>query len=341
MSVTTNNERILMQLKFLLLALVLSISGAVGFAQSKKKQIEHLKFKLDSINQVLTSERNTNSNRDIELNKTIQKLEVKNSSIEQRLKQSESEINKKNEILKDENRKILNLEQEISSLQDSLERTSSKNKLQLLGAFERRLSDHEILQILESKNKEFKPKLIEGEKNIEILGSQAFNLNGGKQCIVVIGIRGEDDSHGGMGANALVHLTLEKNLWQVESYKIISLNTQWGDYAELEGICSVGKENIAILISGYESGQGSAISDRKIFLLYKDKFIEAYEGLNLENNSSEEDESDPSYYDHEYEISFKDTGNDFFDLIETFKSRGKYVSETIYHFNEQTMKYEN
>jgi|GEM_PF-6330116 len=330
-----------MQLNFLLAILVLSISGNTAFSQSKKKQIEHLKFKLDSINQVLTSERNTNSIRDIELNKTIQKLEVKNSSIEQRLKQSESEINKKNEILKDENRKILNLTQEISSLQDSLNRTHSKNALQLIGDFELKLSDNEILQILESKNKEFKLKLIEGEKNIEIQGRQAFNLNGEKQCIVVLGIRGEDGSHGGMGTNALVNFTLKKNQWQIKSYEISSLNTQWGDYAELEGICSVGKENIAIVLSGYESGQGSAISERKIFLLYKEKFTEAHEGLNFENNSGEVGEFDPSYYNHEYEISFKDTGKDFFDLIETFKSRGKYVSEKIYHFNDQTMKYEN
>jgi hypothetical protein len=348
MSVTTNNETILMQLKFLLLALVLSISGTVGFAQSKKKQIKHLKFKLDSINQVLTSERNTNSNRDIELNKTIQKLEVKNSSIEQRLKESESEINKKNEILKDENRKILNLEQEINSLLDSLEKTQRKNKTQfnLLENFEINISDNDLIKLIKARITEL-PQEFTNEINLNsnkdnlIQGKQAFEHNGEKQCIVLLGIPNEDDCHFCSGINFLGHLIYAGNSWVLHSIKICDLSNQWGNYADLDGIYLAGKKNIAIIVSGAESGQGTTVGVRKLYLLHRDHFIEAYYGYSIENNTGEVDVNDPSYYDHEYEISFKDTGNDFFDLIETFKSRGKYVSEKIYHFNEQTMKYEN
>ena len=109
MSVTTNNERILMQLKFLLLALVLSISGTVGFAQSKKKQIEHLKFKLDSLNKTIENERQINS----EFTKRIFTFQRNRDSLSQIITFQKAQLESKGKI-------ILNLDNELNSRNEEI-----------------------------------------------------------------------------------------------------------------------------------------------------------------------------------------------------------------------------
>ena len=109
MSGTTNNNTILMQLKFLLAILVLSISGNTAFSQSKKKQIEHLKFKLDSLNKTIENERQINS----EFTKRIFTFQRNRDSLSQIITFQKAQLESRGKI-------ILNLDNELNSRNEEI-----------------------------------------------------------------------------------------------------------------------------------------------------------------------------------------------------------------------------
>ena len=73
-------------MKYKILATFILFLANLGFAQSKKEQIEVLNTRIDSLNQVLQSERTFNSDKIKGLNSTVIKLESEISNLKNSLK---------------------------------------------------------------------------------------------------------------------------------------------------------------------------------------------------------------------------------------------------------------
>lgn len=98
------------------------MSQNLSYAQSKKKQIESFNFKIDSLSQVISKERNAQKN-------TLSSLEIQESKSKQKFDSLNSEIKTiENKISTQQNDKqiiesnIFRLKQEIEKQRESLKR---------------------------------------------------------------------------------------------------------------------------------------------------------------------------------------------------------------------------
>jgi uncharacterized protein (TIGR02145 family) len=99
----------------------------ISFSQSKKEQIEQLTNRVDSLNQVLSSERSTSSQKVSEFNATISSLESKISTLNAKisnlnleLQASKSDASSKQTDLNSKQQEITNLEAQVKQKTDSL-----------------------------------------------------------------------------------------------------------------------------------------------------------------------------------------------------------------------------
>jgi uncharacterized protein (TIGR02145 family) len=100
---------------------------AISFSQSKKEQIEQLTNRVDSLNQVLSSERSTSSQKVSEFNATISNLESKISSLNAtisnlnlELQTSKADASSKQAELNSKQQEITNLLAQVKQKTDSL-----------------------------------------------------------------------------------------------------------------------------------------------------------------------------------------------------------------------------
>jgi uncharacterized protein (TIGR02145 family) len=100
---------------------------AISFSQSKKEQIEQLTNRVDSLNQVLSSERSTSSQKVSEFNATISNLESKISSLNAtisnlnlELQTSKTDASSKQAELNSKQQEITNLQAQVKQKTDSL-----------------------------------------------------------------------------------------------------------------------------------------------------------------------------------------------------------------------------
>jgi chromosome segregation ATPase len=99
----------------------------LSFSQSKKEQIEQLTNRVDSLNQVLSSERSASSQKVSEFNAIISSLESKISSLNAtisnlnlELQTSQTETSSKQTELNSKQQEITNLETQVKQKTDSL-----------------------------------------------------------------------------------------------------------------------------------------------------------------------------------------------------------------------------
>jgi TolA-binding protein len=99
----------------------------MSFSQSKKEQIEQLTNRVDSLNQVLSSERSASSQKVSEFNATISNLESKISSLNAtisnlnlELQTSKADASSKQTELNSKQQEITNLEAQVKQKTDSL-----------------------------------------------------------------------------------------------------------------------------------------------------------------------------------------------------------------------------
>jgi uncharacterized protein (TIGR02145 family) len=99
----------------------------ISFSQSKKEQIEQLTNRVDSLNQVLSSERSTSSQKVSEFNATIGNLESKISSLNAtisnlnlELQSSKTDASSKQTELNSKQQEITNLQTQVKQKTDSL-----------------------------------------------------------------------------------------------------------------------------------------------------------------------------------------------------------------------------
>jgi hypothetical protein len=97
--------------------ILLLLKSGMTIAQSKKEQIEILKFKLDSINTTLLTERETHNQNTLKLNSRISSLEGQNNSLSSSLLTERETFNQNTLKL---NSRISNLEGQNNSLSSSL-----------------------------------------------------------------------------------------------------------------------------------------------------------------------------------------------------------------------------
>lgn len=118
------NRRKLIVLLFLSFLFGIILSQNVSFSQSKKQQIEALNFKIDSVNQVIAKERNTQKSSIGSLEIQESKSKQKVDSLTKEIKSIENQITKTQSEKQNKESKISHIIKEIELKKDSLKRLS-------------------------------------------------------------------------------------------------------------------------------------------------------------------------------------------------------------------------
>ena len=312
------------------------------FSQSKKEQIEYLSFQVDSIRTIQIKEQQLAYTREAELNATISQLRNKISSLESTLESVKSDLEKKKIILSEKDSNLAKIEKEVKSLRDSLQFIIETMPIELISSEELSLTNAGLIQLINILPSELGPDFISEidpslKPKFEIQGKQVFEWKGKKYALVVVGVTNPNDYHAAAGTNYISLLEWNATHW-IFKFKINTNSNPmngWGNFAELNTICSTGKESFAIILNGGFTSWGTMVGYEVIYQFYDSRILKVFEGLLLENDGGNNGQKDI-----EYERSFIDNGREFFDLKETKKSHGKVVSNRVLKFNSTTQKYE-
>jgi hypothetical protein len=146
----------------------------VSFSQSKKEQIEELNTRIDSLNQVLQSERTFNSDKIKGINSTVIKLESEISNLKNSLKSLNYDFEKQKGLLDLTNLELSAKREGILAIQNEL-----KIKADSLKFLRSELEKYKPKELVKQNNTTIQERQVQNYKSVKI-GTQTWmteNLN--------------------------------------------------------------------------------------------------------------------------------------------------------------------
>ena len=335
-------------MKYKILATFILFLANLGFAQSKKEQIQLLTARLDSLKSIYTYDKQAYNEIINELELSINSKNMKVSEFYISLAIDKTKLTSNIEQNEQFDKEILSLRSQLKSIKDSLQEIINKQAIKLLDSTFIKKSDIELIQMMnvhdEDLGEEFVDKYNPEIKPIyEIIGKQLFELKGKKYCLVVLGVNNPNDYHSSSGTNFMACFKIKEDQWTLLNPAIETfVFTKVGNAASVEEFVLFGYQSLAIILEGGECGGGSFYGYRKIYGLNNLNQISLiFEGDSYANDLGNKGYSGFRNVDDTFEINFQKISKaNHYDLVEIKKSHGKKVKTRTYKFNESTFKYE-
>ncbi len=134
-----------------ILSICLVFIGSVSYSQNKKAQIEILNNRVDSLNSILTSDRNTNKQKETEYKEQKSTLKIQYEDAKQELlkKSMEIKVLENNELEKE--KLIHDLTKQVDELKMKLEQLSLNSKIEIIDPPSFSISNPYLIEITDSK----------------------------------------------------------------------------------------------------------------------------------------------------------------------------------------------
>jgi hypothetical protein len=152
------NSKLKIMKSKIILMMLFGLTINMAYSQNKKKQIEILNNRVDSLNSILVLERNTYIQKEIESVNQLSTLQKQLESLNTSLTKSKEELSKKEIELKNSNQELMNklmeikvLESQVNELNGKLEQFSLNSKIEIIDAPSFSISNSEIIKITDSK----------------------------------------------------------------------------------------------------------------------------------------------------------------------------------------------
>jgi len=335
-------------MKLLILLLFISLFSTL-FSQSKKKQIQILSNRWDSLKAVQSTEKQNFETRKNELESSISNTDKSTDELLKTL--ANKKENLRNEI--QENKKlekeILSLQIDLNSIEDSIQDIVEVQPIKFIESSSNHISDQELIDLTNIKDEELGDEFINQfeptrKPTYSILGKQFFELQGSGYCLIVIGVQNPNDEHAASGTNfiALFEIDNDSLILKNKPFNAKDPYGEFGNPADFDKFVQFGDQKLAIILEGGYVGMGISIENISIYGLDNDNNIHLiYEGQKHEDDQANKGAREYKNLEDEYVISFqKSPPSKYYDLIETKISHGKKVKTRILKFNENAMKYE-
>ena len=337
-------------MKYKILATFILFLANLGFAQSKKEQIQLLTARLDSLKSIYTFDKQSNNEIINELELSINLKIKKISEFSISLAIDKTKLTNNIELNKQLDNEILSLRSQLKSFKDSLQEIINKQAIKLLDSRFIKKSNIELIQMMNVHDEDLGEEFVnqndpEIKPIYEIIGKQLFELKGKKYCLVVVGVINPNDYHVSSGTNFIACFKIKEDEWTLLNP---AMNTSYnpavgfGNPAWIDKFVLFGDQSLAIILEGGYSGMGHTSGKRTIYGLNNLNQISLiYEGISGEDDQGNEGSSEFRNVDDSFEINFQKISKaNHYDLVEIKKSHGKKVKTRTYKFNENTFKYE-
>ena len=336
-------------MKYKILATFILFLANLGFAQSKKEQIQLLTARLDSLKSIYTYDKQAYNEIINELELSINLKIKKISEFSISLAIDKTKLTNNIELNKQLDNEILSLRSQLKSFKDSLQEIINKQAIKLLDNSSIKKSDIELIQMMNVHDEDLGEEFVDEDdpeiKPIyEIEGKQLFELKGKKYCLVVLGVINPNNGCWECsGTNFMACFKIKEDQWTLLNPAIETfVFTKVGNAASVEEFVLFGDQSLAIILEGGECGGGSFYGYRKIYGLNNLNQISLiFEGDSYANDLGNKGYSGFRNVDDTFEINFQKISKaNHYDLVEIKKSHGKKVKTRTYKFNEKTFKYE-
>jgi hypothetical protein len=257
---------------------------------------------------------------------------------------------------------LKDLENNVNYYRDSFSILKKSKNIEFLGSYEMNLDNSQLLSELNLTVDFFNNSSDGGnwenlkrvdELKITEQAKIVFRMDNRKLGIVIYTVWNPESEawHKIPGTNIIaVFENIEGNWGLIQKYNTYS-NPSFinGFGAEFLGVQVIGERKLGFLFWGGEISTSYLADGYGIFQFDGKKIDQIYFGSRREydincwiNYESEEEISKNSdgCTDDFYELTFQETNQDYYDLIETKKSHGKVVSTRTLKFNPLTQKYE-
>ena len=337
-------------MKYKILATFILFLANLGFAQSKKEQIQLLTARLDSLKSIYTYDKQAYNEIINELELSINLKIKKISEFSISLAIDKTKLTNNIELNKQLDNEILSLRSQLKSFKDSLQEIINKQAIKLLDNSSIKKSDKKLIQMMNVHDEDLGEEFVnqndpEIKPIYEIIGKQLFELKGKKYCLVVVGVINPNDYHVSSGTNFIACFKIKEDQWTLLNPAMnTSFNPsfEFGNPAWIDKFVLFGDQSLAIILEGGYTGMGYSSGYRTIYGLNNLNQISLiYEGISGENDQVNEGSSEFRNVDDTFEINFQKISKaNHYDLVEIKKSHGKKVKTRTYKFNENTFKYE-
>ena len=316
-------------------------------AQSKKEQIEYLTFQVDSIRAIQLKEQQLATSREAELQDQIIELNHTLKTMQDEMTGSKVEIEHKKDMIESLYAKIL-------SLQDSLKSINKVNNIKFLGSLEMEepfdyyYNQMNITVNFFNNDSGYWYLRSLSELKITEQAKIVFQMGTRKFCIIVFKVWNPESEimYRSPGTNVIGVFENINSKWnflkKYNTYELCPGNI-FGNGSELIGFSVSGINKISLVFNGgYTVYSGMEWANNVIF---------EFDGLEIYSSFKGEalycDEAGIDYKTNKegttnstWRISFQESNQDYYDLIETKFSHGKEVSTRTLQFNPFTQKYE-
>ena len=337
-------------MKYKILATFILFLANLGFAQSKKEQIQLLTARLDSLKSIYTVDKQVYNEIINELELSINSKIKKVSEFSISLAIDKTKLTSNIELNEQFDKEILSLRSQLKSIKDSLQEIINKQAIKLLDNTTIKKSNKELIQLMNVHDEDLGEEFVnqyspEIKPGYEIEGKQLFELKGKKYCLVVLGVYNPNDFHSASGTNFMACFKIKEDQWTLLNPAMnTSFNPsfEFGIPAWIDKFVLFGDQSLAIILAGGECGGGSFYGYRKIYGLNNLNQISLiFEGESFERDGGNKGGSGFRNIDDKFEINFQKISQaNHYDLVEIKKSHGKKVKTRTYKFNENTFKYE-
>lgn len=322
------------------------------FSQSKKEKIEILSFQLDSLQNLHRIDQKSGESKQQELNERIFELS-------KTLNSSGVEIESRNNMIESQGRYIKELENKINLYRDSLSGLKKTKNIEFLGNYEMNLDNQSLMgklnltieffkNVIDSDNWKYLKDLYELEFTEQ--AKIVFRMDNRKFGIVIYAVRNpeSDKWYRIPGTNIIAVFENIEGDWKfLQKY-----NTQSEPYsirgtgAGFLGVQVIGESKIGFVFWGGTHLNGGYIEETYAIFQFDGIGIDKiFEGKRYESDYSSRTEEEiilnPELYNEDfYELTFQETNQEYYNLIETKKSHGKVVSTRVLSFNNSSLRYE-
>jgi len=331
--------------KFLITFLFIFIQH-ITFSQSKKEQIKNLAARLDSLKEIISTERleflaKKNELEKNNLNSKHSYIKLQKKDID--IKNDLQNLNQQNENLGNENLKI---KFKLKLLEDSIQSIINNQPIKFIESNILNKSEKELIKLMKISSSDLGDEFKEWKGNsyeefnepptMSIIGKQLFHIYGKNYCIVILEVYNQNLHDSSEGTSFIGLLEENNGYWNLSKKINSNFGGRMGNPSKFEKISLMGNKTLTVELSNYESAQGTAYENRKIYALINNEFIQVYEGLKhydecgVNNNCNSLD----------IEVKFLKIDSDYYNLEIKEKKQGLKLKTKILKFNENKMKYE-
>lgn len=320
----------------------LIISNLKVYSQSKKEQIEFLKSKIDSLNNVINIQSISKDQNELRYNNEISNLQIALKKSKTELDSKQQEINGLINRLNKKDSLILNFENQISVLKSEIEKLSLSSKLELIDPPFFSISKDDLISITDKKMIDPCPlSNVLGEMGPQICKKEIkkityFKIGNIVRFFACVGYS-FNGAHFDSGQNGYVLAEFKDSKWELLDFLQNQPEASWGNSLDVEKQFILGINSIGFFSQSCGTAQGFTTCQSYLVGFFENKISILLNEISSENNQGSGTKPIINWKFNYQPISSE---NKFYILERNYINLNKVIETKKMKYNFQSMKYE-